>query len=155
MLAGLQRLWAGFTLTVLLLSVAGAAFADAESTVPWFLPLALVLVVAAGVAAAVEAVGRGLAANPPATDLDARGEVRSRLAIQIAIAEAPALLAFALTFVLGPNWIVLVGGAASVAVLLRARPSRARLEQLEASWRAAGHDVSALRDAGEGADAAT
>jgi hypothetical protein len=148
-LAGLQRLWAGFTLTVVVLSVAGAVLVDVTSTVPWFLPVGLVVAVALGVAAAVEAIDRGLRAASPRTDAEARGEVRSRLATQIALAEAPTLLAFALAVMLGPGWVVLVGGVASAATMLRVRPTRSRLRRLEDGWRSADRDVSALR-AGEG-----
>jgi hypothetical protein len=144
-LAGLQRLWAAFTVTVVVLSVVGAVVADVESTIPALLPVVLVLTVALGVAAGVEAVHHGLASTPPQSDEQARGEVRARLAIQIAIAEVPALLAFALAFALGPSWIVLLGGAASLAALLRVRPSQARLERLEQAWRSAGSNVSILR----------
>jgi F0F1-type ATP synthase membrane subunit c/vacuolar-type H+-ATPase subunit K len=147
-LAGLQRLWMAFTATVVVLSVVGAAIADVDSTVPWFLPVGLVVAGAIAVATGVEAVDRGLATAAPATDADARGEVRARLAIQIALAEAPTLLAFALAFVLGPSWVVLVGGAASVATLLRVRPTASRLFRLEEAWAAAGHDISVLREAG-------
>jgi hypothetical protein len=152
-LAGLQRLWAAFTVTVVALSVIGAVVADVESTIPALLPVALVLTVALGVAAGVEAVHHGLASTPPETDEQARGEIRARLAIQIALAEVPALLAFALAFALGPSWIVLLGGAASLVALLRVRPSRARLERLEQAWRSAGSDVSALRPPTSGSEA--
>ena len=145
MLAGLQRLWGAFTVTVVVLSVVGAVVADVDSTIPALLPVALVLTVALGVAAGVEAVHHGLASTPPQSDEHARGEVRARLAIQIALAEVPALLAFALAFALGPSWIVLLGGAASLVALLRVRPTQARLERLEAAWQSAGSDVSVLR----------
>lgn len=144
MLAGLQRLWAAFTVTVVVLCLVGAAVADVESTIPAILPVALVLAVSLGVLAGLEAVQHGLVNAAPATDEDARGEVRSRLAIQISLAEAPALLAFALAFALGPSWIVLLGGAASVAALLRVRPTEERLRRLEHAWQSAGHHVSAL-----------
>jgi protein-S-isoprenylcysteine O-methyltransferase Ste14 len=147
MLPGLQRLWGIFTVTVVVLALAGAVLADVESTVPAILPTILVLAVALGAVAGVEAVDRGLALAAPSTDEEARGEVRSRLAIQIAVAEAPTLLAFAITFALGPSWIVLLGGAASVTALLRVRPTEARLRRFEEAWRASGHDVSALRPA--------
>ena len=68
----------------------------------------------------------------------------SRLAIQVARAEAPALLAFAMAFALGPGWVALVGGGASAAPLLLARPTHARLQRLERSWRDAGADVTTL-----------
>ena len=155
MLAGLRRLWAGFTATVLVLSGIGALVADVESTVPAVLPVGLVLAVGVATAAAVEAVGRGLEAAAPTSDAQARGEVRSRLAIQIAIAEAPVLLAFALAFALGPGWVVLVGGAVSVATLLRIRPGEEGLRRLERAWRARGHDVSALRAAEDEPDRST
>jgi hypothetical protein len=144
-LSRLQRLWAGFTVTVVALSLVGALVADVESSLPPILPVALVLAVSLGVVAGLEAVQAGLRTAAPPTDADARGEVRSRLAIQIAMAEAPALLAFALAFALGPSWVVLLGGAASLVALLRVRPTRARLEQVEQAWQQAGHDVSVLR----------
>jgi hypothetical protein len=145
MVARLQRLWLAFVGAVVVLCAAGALLADTASTVPAVLPAALVLAMGSGAVAAVLVVDRGLLLSAPADDQSAGEEVRARLALQIAIAEAPALLAFALAFALGPPWVVLVGGAVSVGILLRVRPTRARLEEIEQVWQRAGADASVLR----------
>jgi hypothetical protein len=145
MVARLQRLWSAFAVAVIVLSVAGALLADTASTVPALLPVLLVLTLGTGAVAGVLVVERGLLLSAPADDESAAEEVRARLALQIAIAEAPTLLAFALAFVLGPPWVVLVGGAVSVGALLRVRPSRARLRELEQVWARAGAEASVLR----------
>jgi hypothetical protein len=149
MVARLQRLWSAFVAAVVVLSIAGTLLADTESTVPALLPVLLVATLGAGAVAALVAVDRGLFLSAPTDDAGAAEEVRARLALQIAIAEAPTLLAFALAFVLGPPWVVLVGGAISVGALLRVRPSRARLRELEQVWARAGVEASVLRPDGD------
>jgi hypothetical protein len=145
MVARLQRLWTLFAVTVVTLAAIGALVSDAESTVPAALPVLLVLALGGGALAAMLVVERGLLTSEPADDAAAGEEVRARLALQIAIAEAPTLLAFALTFALGPRWVVLVGGAVSLGLLLRVRPTRRRLETIEASWRRMGSQASVLQ----------
>lgn len=145
MLTRLQRLWSTFVAAVVVLCLAGALLADTESTVPAALPALLVVAFGAAAVAGVLAVDRGLMLSAPDDDTAAGEEVRARLAMQIAIAQAPTLLAFALTFALGPPWVVLVGGAMSVGALLRVRPTRARLEELEGVWQRAGSEASVLR----------
>jgi hypothetical protein len=145
MLTRLQRLWFTFVAAVVVLSLAGAVLADTESTVPAALPALLVVAFGAAAVAGVLAVDRGLMLSAPDDDTAAGEEVRARLALQIAIAQAPTLLAFALTFALGPPWVVLVGGAMSVGALLRVRPTRSRLEELEGVWQRAGSEASVLR----------
>jgi hypothetical protein len=145
MLTRLQRLWFTFVAAVVVLCLAGAVLADTESTVPAALPALLVVAFGAAAVAGVLAVDRGLMLSAPDDDTAAGEEVRARLALQIAIAQAPTLLAFALTFALGPPWVVLVGGAMSVGALLRVRPTRSRLEELEGVWQRAGSEASVLR----------
>ena len=145
MVARLQRMWSVFVGAVVVLCVAGALVADTESTVPAALPVLLVLALGAGAVAGVLVVDRGLYLVSPDDDERAGEEVRARLALQIAIGQTPTLLAFALAFVLGPPWVVLVGGAVSVGMLLKVRPTRARLEELEQVWRRGGADASVLR----------
>jgi hypothetical protein len=145
MVARLQRLWSAFVVAVVVLSVAGALLADTASEVPALLPVLLVLTLGTGTVAGVLVVERGLLLSAPGDDESAAEEVRARLALQIAIAETPTLLAFALAFALGPSWLVLVGGAVSVGALLRVRPSRARLRELEQVWARAGAEASVLR----------
>jgi hypothetical protein len=143
----LQRLWVGVAVGIVALVTVAVVGADAEANLPVVLPAGLA---AAGGLAAVlgnRAVDRTFAASPPADDRSALVEFRTRSFLQVAIAEAPTLLAFALTFVIGPNWVAAIGGLASLTALAVARPTAARVRAIESAWQAAGRDVSVLRAA--------
>ncbi|WP_052666940.1 hypothetical protein [Nitriliruptor alkaliphilus] len=145
-LRSVQALWLSFTAVVALAAVlVPFVVPDPDSTVPALLPTALAA--AAGIAALVGivALDRGLIAATPADDRAAVAELRSRLVMQAAIAEAPALLAVALAFVLGPPWAATAGALPGLIGLLLVRPTRSRLDRLDATWRAAGADVSLRR----------
>lgn len=147
-----RRLWAGVLGGLVVIAVIVLVLADAEPDVPAILPAALVA--AAGVAAivGVEAVDRTFGAAPPEHDRAALTEYRVRFFLQVAIIEAPVLLAVALAFVLGPGWIVTVGILAAIVAMLRVRPTMARLRRFDATWQAAGHDVSLERALRTGPD---
>jgi hypothetical protein len=141
----LTRLWVGVAVAVVALAVVVAATSDADSTVPAALPAVLTAAVAAGAAAGVAAVDRSFAASPPADDAAAVQELRTRAFLQLAILEAPLLLAVALGFTLGPPWVVAVGAAGALGALAIARPTRGRFARFDAAWQAMGNDVSLLR----------
>lgn len=141
----LARLWLGFAVGIVVLTVVPVVAVDRTSTVPPALPAALALAGSVAAVVAVAAVDRTFAATPPEDDRAALEEFRSRSFLQVAIAEAPVLLAFALTFALGHRWSAPIGGAGGLAALAIARPTTARIARIEASWRAGGHDVSILR----------
>jgi hypothetical protein len=145
-LRSLQLVWWAFVgaVTVLALAVPVLA-AGTSSTVPASLPAALTLAVGAGALISVLAIDRGLTTRPPGDDRAAVTELRSRLVLQLAVAEAPALLGVALSFALGPPWIVAVAALPTLLALLRVRPSRRRIDRLDQAWRAAGGKASLRR----------
>lgn len=117
---------------------------DPETTVPAVLPVVLAVSVAAAALVGCVAVERGLLARPPTDERDATAEVTSRLVLQIALLEAPALLSVALAAFIGPPWVAAVGGLLALVGLVAIRPSDARLARLASRWRAAGADVDLL-----------
>ena len=143
----LQRLWLAFTLVIVGI-LATLPLLDAE---PSDIPLALTATLAAagGIAAvvAIVAIELTFAAGRPSSDVRALREYEARVTLGLAIAQAPAVLGFALAFVFGQVLPAAVGGGFAVVALARARPSHARLARLEDAWQGAGHDVSALRAA--------
>ncbi|MEX1178568.1 MAG: hypothetical protein WEB09_08910 [Nitriliruptor sp.] len=148
-LRSLQLLWWAFAGTVVVLTSTVLLLADGASSVPAVLPVALILAVGAAGLVAVAAIDRGLRAHPPADDEAAVTELRSRLVIQMAVIDAPMLLGIALAVVLGPPWLVAVALLPTAVSLLVVRPTGDRLDRIDASWSAAGADVSlrrALRD---------
>jgi hypothetical protein len=145
-LRSIVQLWWAFLVVVAAVAVIVPVIADdPASTVPAVLPAALAL--AAGAAALVGAVAidRGLLAARPADDRAAVAELRTRLVLQMAIAEFPALLGVALAFVLGPPWVATVGALPAVLALLLVRPRAARFDRIDAAWRAGGADASLRR----------
>jgi hypothetical protein len=145
-LRSIVQLWWLFLAVVAVVAVVVPLVADDPgSTVPAVLPAALTL--AAGAAALVGAVAidRGLLAARPADDRAAVAELRTRLVLQMAIAEFPALLGVALAYVLGPPWVATIGALPTVAALLLVRPRAARFERIDAAWRAGGADASLRR----------
>jgi hypothetical protein len=145
-LRSIAQLWWAFLVVVAAVAVVVPLVADDPgSTVPAVLPAALAL--AAGAAALVGAVAidRGLLAARPADDRAAVAELRTRLVLQMAIAEFPALLGVALAFVLGPPWVATVGALPAIVALLLVRPRAARFERIDAAWRAGGVDASLQR----------
>jgi hypothetical protein len=145
-LRSVRLLWLSFTVVVAL-----AAFLlpflvpDPGSTVPAALPVTLALAAGAGALVGIVALDRGLTAARPADDRAAVAELRSRLVMQAAIAEAPALLAVAMAVVLGPPWVAAAGAVPGLVGLFLIRPTPARLAKLDDAWRATGVDVSLRR----------
>lgn len=145
-LRSVRALWLTFATVVGLVAAIGPfVVPDPGSTVPPVLPVALAAAAGVGALVGIVALDRGLATSAPPDDRAAVAELRSRLVIQAALAEAPALLAVALAVVLGPPMVVLAGALPGLLGLLLIRPSTARLDRLDASWRAAGSDVSLRR----------
>jgi hypothetical protein len=145
-LRSVRALWLAFAAVIGLVAVLGPLLVpDPRSTVPPALTVALAATAGVGALVGIVALDRGLTGSTPADDRAAVAELRSRLVLQAAIAEAPALLAVALAFVLGPPFAVAAGAVPGFFGLLLVRPSTARLERLDATWRAAGSDVSLRR----------
>lgn len=142
----MHSLWLAFAGIVALVAVLPPFIApDPGTSVPAVLPAGLALATGLGALAGTVAIDRSLAATPPADDTDAVVELRSRLVMQAALAEAPALLGVVLTFVFGPPWVVVTGAAPGLIAMLIVRPRRARLERFDARWRSLGADVSLVR----------
>lgn len=144
-LHSVQLIWTGVLAGLVLVAVLVLVLAGARSEVPTVLSAALVAAMGAAAIVGVEAVDRTFAAAPPENDRAALTEYRVRFVLQIAILEAPVLLAVAMAFVLGPAWIIALGAGGAFVALLRVRPSLARLRRFDATWQAAGHDVSLVR----------
>jgi hypothetical protein len=145
-LRSVRWLWLAFTLVVAAVAVLIPLLVpDPEATVPAALPAVLALSAGVGALAGILAIDRGLVASRPADDRAAVAELRSRLVMQAAIAEAPALLAVAMAVVLGPPWVAAAGALPGLLGLLLVRPTGARFAKLDAAWRAAGVDVSLRR----------
>lgn len=148
----LQRLWVVFVVVVVGI-LAALPLVDVE---PSELPLALsaTLAAAGGVGAfiAIVAIDLTFAASPPSDDVRALQEYEARKTLAFAVAQAPAVLGFALTFAFGQLLPAAIGGVAAAACLIRARPSLGGLRRLDAAWSGAGRHVSALRAAERGRD---
>lgn len=144
--SSLLGLWAAFTGVVTVASIAIPLVAtDMDSTVPAVLPAVLALSVGVAALVGMVALDRTLMATPPADDAAAAIELRARLVIQAAIAEAPVLIAAAMAFVLGPPWIVLAAAIPVLAGMGLVYPGPRRLARLDTAWAAAGADVSVGR----------
>jgi hypothetical protein len=143
----LRRLWIGFAVGIAVMVTVAVAAGDPAATLPAVLPAGLAATGGAGAVVAARAIDRTFAATPPADDRAALVEFRTRSFLQVAIAEAPTLLAFALTFVMGPRWVAIIGGVASLTTLWVSRPTVRRVAAIEGAWQRGGHDVSILRAA--------
>lgn len=141
MLSRLRRMWSASAAVVVLVPAAAALLSEASSSVPAWLSAALVLAVGAGALVTVRLVDRGLLLAEPADAAAAEEELRARLALQIALLQAPVLLAVALSVVLGPGALAWTGPVVGLAGLLPLWPSARRLRRIADSWRRAGHDV--------------
>ena len=143
----LHRLWLAFVLVVVGILATVPLLAPDPSDIP--LALTGTLAVAGGVAAvvAIVAIDLTFAASHPSDDARALREYEARVTLGLAIAQAPAVLGFALAFAFGQRLPAAIGGGFALIALARARPSRARLLRLEDAWQTAGRDVSALRAA--------
>ena len=144
-LARQQLLWAAFLAGVVLLATVLTVVVDVTPTLPPALPLALSAAMAVAALLAVVGMDRIHAATPPATDQIAVAELRTRMVLQAVIAETLVLLTTILAAVTGPRWNVAIGGVGAVVILLRIRPSPARLERFDRAWAAADAEVSLVR----------
>jgi hypothetical protein len=145
-LRSVRLLWLSFTVVVALAAVLIPLLVpDPDSTVPAALPAILAAAAGAGALVGIVALDRGLIAARPVDDRAAVAELRSRLVMQAAIAEAPALVAVAMAVVLGPPWVAAAGAVPGLIGLLLVRPTPGRLAKLDAAWQAAGVDVSLRR----------
>ncbi len=143
----LHRLWLAFVVVVVGILAALPLLETEPSDLPVVLPATLAVAGGGAAFIAIVALDLTFASSPPANDARALAEYEARVTLGFAIAQAPALLGFALTFVFGMLTAAALGGVASALCLWRARPSQRRLERLEAAWRDAGSEVSALRAA--------
>lgn len=147
-LARQRLLWLAFLVGVLALAAILTVVVDVAPTLPPALPIALAATVGtAGVLAAV-AIDRVFAATPPADDLAAIAELRTRMVLQAVVAETVVLLTTLLAAMVGPRWNIAIGGIAAALILLRVRPTPARLRRFDRAWRDAGADVSLTRGFG-------
>jgi hypothetical protein len=154
-LARQRLLWLAFLVGVLALATILTIVVDVAPSLPVALPLLLAATI--GIAAVLAAIGidRVFAATPPTDDTAAIAELRTRMVLQAVIAETAVLVTTVLAAMIGPRWNVAIGGLAAVVILLRVRPTTARLRRFDRSWQAAGAEVSLERGfaAADGADA--
>ena len=143
----LGRLWLGFAAGIAVVATIAVVAADAQPELPPALPAGLAAAAAVAGIVGVAAVDRTFAASPPQDDERALAEFKTRAFLQVGIAEAPVLIAFALTFVFGPPWVAAIGGIGGIVALAVARPTASRIQRIENAWQTAGRDVSILRAA--------
>ncbi|MBS3942315.1 MAG: hypothetical protein KG028_15255 [Actinobacteria bacterium] len=133
-LAALRRVRRVAAALVPVVAVLVLLTAEGESTVPAVLPVLLVAVTGAAAVGGAVAADRMLERRTPAAT-GAAALLRTHGLIQLAIADFPLLLAVALAYVVGPDWVVLVGAAAALAALLAGSATTARARRLESVWR--------------------
>lgn len=117
---------------------------DPGSTVPAALPAGLVASAVLGSLVGVGVLDRGLTARRPTGADDAGRELLTRMVLQVALLEAPTLLAVAIAAVLGPPWLVLVAAVPALVALLVIRPGPARLARLQRAWEQADPDTTPM-----------
>ena len=144
-LARQRLLWSAFLVGVIALATILTVVVDVTPTLPVALPLLLSGAIAVAAALATIGIDRVFAATPPADDTTAIAEFRTRLVLQAVIAETLVLVTTILAAMLGPRWNVAIGGIMAVAILLRVRPTTARLRRFDRAWADAGADVSLER----------
>lgn len=136
--------WAAVGVIGVVGAVAPWALPDPDSTVPAALPVALIGSAVAGALVGVAVLDRGLVARRPTDEDDAARELLTRLVLQVALLEAPTLLAVAIAVVLGPPWLVLVAALPALAGLLAIRPGPGRRARLRRAWEQADPDDTPL-----------
>lgn len=144
-LARQRLLWMAFLVGVLVLATILTAVVDVEPALPVALPLLLATAVSVAALLATIGIDRVFAATPPSDDTAAIAEFRTRLVLQAVIAETLVLVTTILAAMVGPRWNVAIGGVMATAILLRVRPTRARLRRFDRAWAAAGAEVSLER----------
>lgn len=133
--------WLVLVAQIPVLVVLTLVVSDRRPDLPALLPAILVASVGVVSSVTVVVLERLLATTAPRTVEEALHALQTRSLVQWAIGEAPLLLGVALAFALGPPWVVLVGALASAETLMRARPSRARIERLDRAWQEVGSPV--------------
>lgn len=144
-LARQRLLWLAFLVGVLALATILTVVVDVAPSLPPALPLLLAATIGAAAVLATVAIDRVFAATPPSDDTAAIAELRTRMVLQAVLAETVVVLTTVLAAMVGPRWNVAIGGLAAVVILLRVRPTTARLERFDRAWQAAGADVSLTR----------
>ena len=144
-LARQHLLWLAFLLGVVVLATILTVVVDVEPTLPVALPLALATAISVAALLATVGIDRVFAAAPPADDTAAIAEFRTRLVLQAVIAETLVLVTMILAALIGPRWNVAIGGVVATAILLRVRPTTARLRRFDRAWAALGAEVSLER----------
>jgi hypothetical protein len=102
------------------------------------------LVVAAGVASVLRLRSLGSRPLDPSSLTSLAASYRDRMFIGIAVSEAPALIAFVGTFLMGVLWVYLVGLGFSTINLILVGPTRRNLEQLQEAIRSRGSPLSVV-----------
>jgi hypothetical protein len=144
-LARQHLLWLAFLVGVVVLATILTVVVDVEPTLPVALPLLLATAISVAALLATVGIDRVFAAAPPADDTAAIAEFRTRLVLQAVIAETLVLVTTILAAMIGPRWNVAIGGVVATAILLRVRPTTARLRRFDRAWAAAGAEVSLER----------
>lgn len=144
-LARQRLLWLAFLVGVLALGTILTIVVDVTPSLPIALPLVLAAAIGAAALLATIGIDRVFAATPPADDTAAIAELRTRMVLQAVLAETSVLVTTVLAAMIGPRWNIAIGGLAAVAILLRVRPTTARLRRFDRAWQAAGADVSLER----------
>ena len=153
---GRQRLlWLAFLIGVVALATILTVVVDVAPSLPVALPLLLAAMIGAAAVLATIGIARVFAATPPADDTAAIAELRTRMVLQAVLAETVVLVTTILAAMLGPRWNVAIGGLAAVVILLRVRPTTARLHRFDRAWETAGADVSLVRGFAAADDAGT
>lgn len=141
-LARQRLLWLAFLVGVVALATILTVVVDVEPALPVALPLLLTTAISVAALLATIGIDRVFAATPPSDDTAAIAEFRTRLVLQAVIAETLVLMTTILAAMVGPRWNVAIGGVMATAILLRVRPTTARLRRFDRAWAAAGSEVS-------------
>ncbi len=144
-LARQHLLWVAFLVGVVVLATILTVVVDVEPALPVALPLLLATAISVAALLATVGIDRVFAAAPPADDTAAVAEFRTRLVLQAVIAETLVLITTILAAMIGPRWNVAIGGVVAIVILLRVRPTVARLRRFDRAWAATGAEVSLER----------
>jgi hypothetical protein len=144
-LARQRLLWLAFLVGVVALATILTVVVDVEPALPVALPLLLATAISVAALLATVGIDRVFAATPPSDDTAAIAEFRTRLVLQAVIAETLVLVTTILAAMIGPRWNVAIGGMVATAILLRVRPTVARLRRFDRAWAELGAEVSLER----------
>jgi len=144
-LARQRLLWLAFLVGVVVLATILTVVVDVAPALPVALPLLLATAISGAALLATIGIDRVFAATPPTDDTAAIAEFRTRLVLQAVIAETLVLVTTILAAMIGPRWNVAIGGLVATVILLRVRPTTARLRRFDRAWAAVGAEVSLER----------